>query len=106
MKWQYVGPNLQLVIGLSGMISAAIMVLLIYYCLFRHQIQLQGLGWIGPLGIGFLSWFLIEPFYNALFVPFQASDSVNFHLMAFFAAFLPAGLLLARSRSSILQRKS
>jgi len=105
MKWKYIGPDLALVIGLSGMVSAAIGVLVIYYYLFRHQIRLDGVGWLAPLGIGFLSWFLIVPFYNAIFVPFQPSDSVNFHLIAFFVACFPAYLLLRRSRANITGRK-
>jgi len=106
MKWEYVGPKHQLVIGLSGMISAAIAVLLVYCGLFRHHIQLAGVGWLAPLGMVFLSCFLLEPFYNAIFVPFEPSDTVNFHVMAFFTGASLGGLLLWRSRASILQRRS
>jgi hypothetical protein len=107
MKWQYIGPTLNVVVGLSGMISAAIAVLLIYYVLFRHQIRLDRFGWLAPLGIGFLVWsFLIAPLYNLFFVPFQPDDSVNFHLTAFVVTAVPAYLLLRRSRASIIQQRS
>jgi len=106
MKWKYVGPNLGPVVGLSGMISAAIAALLIYYYLFHHQIQLDGIGWLGPLGVGFVSWLLILPFYNLIFVPFRPDDSVNFHLIAFFVAAVPAYLLLRQSRANTLRQRN
>lgn len=106
MKWEYVGPNHQLVIGLSGMISAAIAVLLIYCGLFRRQVRLAGVGWLVPLGMVFLSWFLLEPFYNAIFVPFKQTDTVNFHMIAFFAGAGFAALLLPRSRANIPRQRN
>lgn len=106
IKLEYVGPNHQLAIGLSGMISAGIAVLLVYCGLFRHHIQLAGVGWLVPLGMVFLSWFLLEPFYNAIFVPFEPSDTVNFHVMAFFAGAFIGGLLLKQSRANIPRQRN
>lgn len=106
LKWKYVGANLAMTVGLSGMISAAIMTILVYYWLFHGRIRLDGVGALAPLGIGFLLWFLVEPLYNVIYAPIQLSDTLNFHLIAFFVPLLPALLLLRRSLRDTIQQKT
>jgi membrane associated rhomboid family serine protease len=106
LKWKYVGPSLAMTVGLSGMISAAITTILVYYWLFHGRIRLYGVGALAPLGIGLLLWFLVEPFYDVIYGAIQLSDTLNFHLIAFFVPLLPAFLLLRRSRRDVFSTEA
>jgi membrane associated rhomboid family serine protease len=106
LKLKYIGPNLAMTVGLSGMISAAIATILVYYWLFHGRIRLNGVSALAPLGIGLLLWFLVEPFYSLINGPIQLSDTLNFHLIAFFVPLLPAFLLLRRSLRDAIQQRT
>ena len=64
MKWTYIGPTLDLTLGLSGMISAAIPFLVFYFWFFRKQLRFSGWNTLSPIGLGILLWFIIGPLFG------------------------------------------
>jgi CDP-diglyceride synthetase len=107
IKWKYYGPDLRLVLGLSGMISAAAALLLTYYAFFRKQIRYKGPSVLAPFAIGILFWWVIDPLFEWVFVtrtwlPTELGNTSLFHFLAFLIALVLGSLLmlLARRRTS------
>jgi hypothetical protein len=112
IKWRYVGPTLNLVLGLSGMISAATAFLFFYYLFFRREHSFVGPSGFAPFVIGILFWSVFGLLINWATVTLTwtwqtLGDTELFHLLAFgIASGLAFPLMLLIHRQAVRQERS
>jgi membrane associated rhomboid family serine protease len=99
LKWKYVGPNLGMGLGLSGIIAATVPFLLCYCLFFRKELSLRGRSVFAPFGVGLLFWWVIGPLFVWLLLTktwsvTEVGDTPLIHLLVFGFALLPAFLLM------------
>lgn len=106
----YIKPYPVEVLGLSGLISAAIPFLLFYLWFFQEEISTKKLTIAASFGVGMLFWFIIGPILNwtlSTNLSFGKLDNTSlFHSLTFICSLFPAFLLLRKQHRDRLQWQS
>lgn len=88
-------------VGLSGMISAGLGLLLAYYFLFFNRISFHGLNAFAPVCIGFALGFLVLSTLQVIASPSEQIYPVTYHGIAFLASLVLFLDLLKELRKGI-----